>query len=154
MKFSQALNFGEQLGWLTPDCIQWPCAPYLRQCAQLRHALRDYLAYGRMLRPVKLSGDVPAITADWQWYGNSPPVTLPAVLTSTWRAVDGRVVVLLANYTTQPATVTCGYDAAELGVAPAAPVTARTAAGAFDVKSWPRVALPAETVVAVELKPR
>jgi hypothetical protein len=58
-------------------------------------AARDYLVYGRMLRPWKVRGvDV----RDFGW-GKEP-----AVMSATWQAPDGRVGVTLANYADLPQT--------------------------------------------------
>jgi len=50
---------------------------------------RDYLVYGRMLRPWTVSG---VSQRDFGW-GKEP-----SVMTATWRAPDGREGVVLANY--------------------------------------------------------
>jgi hypothetical protein len=50
---------------------------------------RDYLVYGRMLRPWKING---VTWQDFAW-GKEP-----AVQSATWQAPDGRVAVVLANY--------------------------------------------------------
>lgn len=51
---------------------------------------RDYLVYGRMLRPWSVSG---VSQRDFGW-GKEP-----SVMSATWRAPDGRIGVVLANYT-------------------------------------------------------
>ena len=50
---------------------------------------RDYLVYGRMLRPWKVSG---VTQRDFGW-GKEP-----LVQSATWQAQDGRVGVVLVNY--------------------------------------------------------
>ncbi len=115
MKAAQSLVFGEQLGWVGPDVISRPSADFLRRCAQVRVRLNDYLAHGRMLRVPALSGEVPKLTADWQWSGEWP-VTLPAVQTGAWRAADGRVALILANFSPQPVTAGLRPPLAEYGL--------------------------------------
>jgi hypothetical protein len=56
---------------------------------------RNYLVYGRMLRPWKVSG---VTQRDFGW-GNEP-----LVKSSTWRAPDGRVGVVLVNTSNLPET--------------------------------------------------
>jgi hypothetical protein len=56
---------------------------------------RDYLVYGRMLRPWKVSG---VTERDFGW-GKEP-----LVQSATWQAADGRVGVVLANYADLPET--------------------------------------------------
>jgi hypothetical protein len=51
---------------------------------------RDYLVYGRMLRPWKVSG---VTERDYGWFGKEP-----LVQSATWRAQDGRNAVVLANF--------------------------------------------------------
>jgi len=51
---------------------------------------RDYLVYGRMLRPWKVSG---VTERDYGWFGKEL-----LVQSATWRAQDGRTAVVLANY--------------------------------------------------------
>ncbi len=156
-KAAQSLVFGEQIGWLSASVINQKGAVFLRECARMRHLLRDWLANGRMVRPPALSGPMPTLTADWQWSGVWP-VTLPAVQTGAWRARDGRVVVILANFSPQPVTVTAKLDLADYGyVAGAAPrVTARRTDGDSPAGTWangvtPPITVPAEQVLAFEL---
>ena len=56
---------------------------------------RDYLIYGRMLRPWKVSG------VSQRDFGAGKE---PAVASATWQAPDGRVGVVLANYADLPET--------------------------------------------------
>jgi len=56
---------------------------------------RDYLIYGRMLRPWKVSG---VTLRDFGW-GKEP-----LVQSATWQAQDGRVGIVLANYADLPET--------------------------------------------------
>ena len=56
---------------------------------------RDYLVYGRMLRPWKVSG---VTLCDFGW-GKEP-----LVQSATWQAQDGRVGVVLVNYSNLPET--------------------------------------------------
>jgi len=56
---------------------------------------RDYLVYGRMLRPWKVSGVTP------RDFGSGKE---PLVPSATWQAPDGRVGVVLANYADLPET--------------------------------------------------
>jgi hypothetical protein len=56
---------------------------------------RDYLVYGRMLRPWKVSG---VTERDFGW-GKEP-----LVQSATWQAQDGRVGIVLANYADLPET--------------------------------------------------
>jgi hypothetical protein len=99
MKAGQSLVFGEQLGWISPAVVKHEVnGPFLRRCARLRHRLRQYVSTGEMLTPPDFAGDVPTVTADWQWHGEWP-ITLRAVQAGAWRAPDGSVAVILVNVT-------------------------------------------------------
>ena len=68
MKSGQQLVFGEQIGWIDPSVVDQPeNAEFLRQVVRLRWQLRRYFYAGEMLRPPRLTGDIPTVRADWQW---------------------------------------------------------------------------------------
>ncbi len=67
---------------------------WTRRVTHFRAGLaRDYLVYGRMLRPWKVNG------VTWRDFGWGKE---PAVASATWQAQDGRVAVVLANYACLP----------------------------------------------------
>ncbi|MGH9325826.1 MAG: DUF6259 domain-containing protein [Terriglobia bacterium] len=67
---------------------------WTRRVTHFRAGLaRDYLVYGRMLRPWKVNG---VTLRDFGW-GKEP-----AVPSATWQAPDGRVALVLANYACLP----------------------------------------------------
>jgi hypothetical protein len=161
MKAAQSLVFGEQIGWLDPNVIKDAVGgPYVRRVARLRYALRDYLADGEMARPPQLAGDIPAVTADWQWSGEWP-VTTPALLSGAWRARDGRLALLFANVLEKEQSVELVFDGAAYGLKPGAAlsVTPRTEAGpqapaAENTSFRRRITLGAYEVLALEIAPR
>jgi len=53
-----------------------------------------YLGYGEMLRPPRIEGELPTITAK----GSYGPFTLPVVQGSAWLAPDGSVGIFILNY--------------------------------------------------------
>ena len=57
---------------------------------------KDFLVYGRMLRPAKVE-NIKIIR--WQEGGNDHQI--PAVFHAAWQAPDGRIGVVLANWTTE-----------------------------------------------------
>src|SRR5208282_3732883 len=63
---------------------------------------RDYLIYGRMLRPWKVSGV--GIRDFGAGRHEGDPGKEPTVPSATWQAPDGRVGVILANYADLPET--------------------------------------------------
>ncbi len=143
MKTGQALVFGEQLGWINPGVISdAESAAFLRRIARLRYALRDYLAHGEMARPPTLKGDIPTVTADWQWGGKSL-VTTPAVLSGAWRAQDGRLALIFVNVSDAAQSVELDFDAKRYWgeEPPFITVTQRTESGAEEpVREQPKFA--------------
>ncbi|MCC7491461.1 MAG: hypothetical protein IT204_03900 [Fimbriimonadaceae bacterium] len=155
MKAAQSLVFGEQIGWLDTGVIQQESGPFLRDCARLRHGLGEWFPTAKMLRVPQVQGEVPQLTADWAWV-DVWPVTLPALQTGAWRAADGRVAVILANFGEQPLSVKIQLDAADAGLGQRATarlrtVTGVTAAGVWNLAQPQPVSVAAQTVVAYEL---
>lgn len=73
----------------------------LRRTTALRRGKgRDFLVYGRMQRPAHVSGTK---TMRWQWGGRDHQI--PAVFHSAWKSPQGRLAVVLANWTTTVQTV-------------------------------------------------
>ena len=62
---------------------------------------KDFLVFGRMLRPVAVEG---IQTVEWTHGGRSHRI--PAVFHATWQAPDGRMGVVLANWTGQEQAIT------------------------------------------------
>ena len=103
MKAAQQLVFGEQIGWIDPSVVREPeNFEFLKQIVHLRHKIRRYFFAGEMAKPLTLQGDIPQVTADWQWDGQWL-VTTPGVMSGVWRLpAEKRLVILLANVTDQP----------------------------------------------------
>ena len=118
MKAAQQLVWGEQLGWIDPSVIrEQENFAFFRDAVRLRWNLRRYFHAGQMARPPKLVGDIPNVTADWQWSGVWP-VTTPAVMTGAWHLPAGkRLVLLFANVADQAITTRVHYDLREAGLA-------------------------------------
>jgi hypothetical protein len=77
---------------------------------------KDYLVYGRMLRPAEVGG-IP--TVEWTFGGRNNRI--PAVFHACWQAPDGSVGVVLANWTTASQTISIRHaglqsETAELSV--------------------------------------
>jgi len=139
MKAAQQLVFGEQIGWLAPDMVlsakEKPApkpslpavlepaggveksnAEFFREVVRLRWALKRYFYAGEMARPPKLLGDIPKVTADWQWSGQWP-VTTDALFSGAWIQPDRQKLVLLfANVADQPLRVRLEFDASQYGL--------------------------------------
>ena len=79
----------------------------LKSATALRRGpARDYLVFGRMMHPAQVEG-IP--TMRWQHGGRDHQI--PAVFHSAWRAPDGRMGVVLANWTTDTQRCACATRA-------------------------------------------
>jgi len=117
MKAGQQLVYGEQIGWIGPEVVNEKEAfAFLRQIVHLRWRLRRYFNAGQMARPPRLGGQIPKVTADWQWHGVWP-VTTPAAMSSAWQLPsENRTVLLMVNVGDKPIATHLELDAAEYGV--------------------------------------
>ena len=75
-----------------------------------------YLGYGEMLRPPKIEGDFPTITAS----GDYGSFEVPAVQGSAWLAPDGTVGIFILNYDRKKSfDISWTEDLAEIAAIPA-----------------------------------
>jgi hypothetical protein len=131
MKAGQQFVFGEQIGWFGPGVInEKENAAFLLPLLKLRWDLRRYFYAGEMARPPRLTGQIPRVTADWQWSGEWP-VTTDAVMAGAWRLpAEKKLVLLFVNVGDAPVTARVDFDAAEYGFGgPTVRITRRTADG-------------------------
>jgi hypothetical protein len=117
MKAGQQLVFGEQIGWFGPEIIKRPdSGQFLQDCIKLRWRLKKYFYAGRMARPPKLAGDIPKVTADWQWHGEWP-ITTDAIMPGAWRLEnEDKVVLLFVNVSDKPISGHVQFDPREYGL--------------------------------------
>jgi len=104
----------------------------LRTATQMRRGPgRDFLVLGRMLRPA----DVQCEVRTWEHGGKRYEV--PAVAHAAWEAPDGRKALILANWTTEPRTVTIHDarlgDAVQVSASDAETVTQSSSEGSLSV---------------------
>lgn len=117
MKMAQALVWGEQLGWISPDVLEDASSmDFLKCMARLRQKLLRYLARGRMACPPALETDGATVTANWVFVKDLP-VTTPAVLSGAWYRDDSKAIAFtLVNVDELPHTVELEFDAASYGL--------------------------------------
>ncbi len=103
-KLAWGFTTGEQLGWVMFGILKDFDAPkyapqrkYLHDLAACRSAALDFLAFGQYLRPLDF-GQVP-VPVRWDDWSTPREGAFPPVLNSVWRAADGRIGVVLANWT-------------------------------------------------------
>ncbi|MHC4664870.1 MAG: DUF6259 domain-containing protein [Planctomycetota bacterium] len=160
MKAGQQLVFGEQIGWFGPEIIKRPdCGQFLRNCIELRWRLKKYFYAGQMSRPPKLTGEIPKVTADWQWRGEWP-ITTDVIMAGAWRlANENKIVLLFANVSDNSFTLHLGFDASEYGLTgKLLKVTTITPTGLQDrftvnIGDRPELKLTARSVLAWEMIP-
>lgn len=117
---TRELLWGNSLGWFLQDILDKPdkCAILNDLCA-FRQANLDALAYGNLLDELRIAG--PVGTRDYEWLGRRPHfrlfdktfklppskrATMADVIGNWWRTADGRTVLLAANLTEAPQSVT------------------------------------------------
>lgn len=117
MKAGQQLVFGEQIGWIGPEVVnEKENFAFLRQIVHLRWRLRRYFNAGQMARPPRLGGQIPNVTADWQWHGVWP-VTTAVAMSGAWQLPDeNRTVLVMVNVGDKPIATNLELDAAEYGM--------------------------------------
>jgi hypothetical protein len=89
---------------------------YLREMIRLRGRAKPFLIYGRMLRPPQI--DVRGALVRTEILGRDGPeaIVLPGVEASAWRAPDGRIAILLANYSNRNASAQVIFEPARWGL--------------------------------------
>ncbi len=116
------LNLGDHVAWgrwdasdrKNPDVLEM-----IRTISAIRRgAGRDFLVYGRMQHPAKLSG-VDLV----RWKIGDRPYAVPAVAHAAWQAPDGRFGVVLTNWTKEDRSV--AVAAPRLGRSPTLHVCGR-----------------------------
>jgi hypothetical protein len=115
----QALIDGRQNGWMSfalfkPEHAEK--AGYLRQCARYRVAAKRYLTYGRLIQPIESSTAVPQFSDDQFGWNTKHRGTAPLAEGRLWQAEDGKLGVLLANYSDQEIPFTWRVDPAKYGM--------------------------------------
>jgi hypothetical protein len=157
MKAGQQLVFGEQIGWISPSVVkEEKNGAFLREVVQLRHALRRYFYAGEMARPPRLIGEIPRVTADWQWQ-DPWPVTTDALLGGAWRLPrDGKLAMLFVNVSDAPIRAVVDFEAGRqgMGSVPLSLTEAGSQAVAVDPVFKREIAVPARSARAWELAPR
>jgi hypothetical protein len=113
-KEAMLFQFGGQLGW---NGTNWSDKPehrekfaWLAKLAAFRQAALDWLGYGDMLRPPRVTmtrngAPVPRIAQHWVVHKREVATEQPAVTTSAWQASDGRVAVFVINVADKPLAV-------------------------------------------------
>jgi len=90
-----------------------------QRLAAYRQAGLDWLAYGDMLRPPRVTmrdgSPLPHIAEQWIQHKQPIATDQPAVTSSAWRAVDGRVALFVINVSDEPLQIACQVPAEAQG---------------------------------------
>lgn len=105
------LTFGEKIGRFPTFNGHFFTDPFfaggmqlIKKVADYRYAARDYLQYGRLLRPLTFNAPQPPLVS-WffgsgvPWQGHNVPMSQPAITSSIWESPDGRIGIVLYNIT-------------------------------------------------------
>ncbi len=109
-KHAQQFVFGSQIGWSNiPLSLiiekSPPTAAFLRHLAHTWTHNYDFMAQGRMLRPLDLSDQLQPVTRRWATSWNDSEGTevhLLPILNGVFQRIDGSIGVVLVNITTDP----------------------------------------------------
>ena len=105
------------MGWIDPGIVdQKENAEFFKQVVRLRWRLRRYFYAGEMLRPPKMTGNIPDVKADWQWAGEWW-VTTPAVLTGAWKLPQNdKLVMIFVNVSDETVSAKLNVNTTEYGI--------------------------------------
>lgn len=137
-KAAQALVWGEQIGWITPDVVDHPVdVAFLKRLARVRRNLRAYLSCGRMARPPRLETDGSTLTTNWV-FATDIIVTTPTVIAGSWHHErNGAMVLIVVNTDAESShTIRLSFDAADYGLE-----------GELHAREWVATEVPADLPV-------
>jgi len=100
-RMAQSFNYGVQLGRFWMGLVSNThertrrAATFVRKLGRLRVKLKEFISFGRMLKPLELNGDIPNVTFSPYGFPGTyqEDVVIPAVQTSVWN--DGNDIALI-----------------------------------------------------------
>jgi len=152
----------EQMGWFDPDGYKLgsPEVEYLKTlCKALdKGSVKKYLLFGEKVRPPKLAGDNPVLSASWR--ARQKDTEMPAVSHSAWKAEDGTLGLVFTNLDNKSHTISYNVDTKqyELPQNKKYSVKVIDGTGAGRVKSYTSDSfartekIPARSVLVLEIK--
>jgi len=110
---------GKQIGWMDFDLFRRPQfadkVDFLRICAQLRVATREYLTFGRLWEPVMPTQAIPSFEEEFR-EGGLHKGRIPFAEARLWQAEDGHLAVFLVNYGDTDVPFSYALDPAKYGL--------------------------------------
>lgn len=160
MKNAQMFLWGTQLGWFGADVLrpETPEGRYLRKLAKAFSESRKFLLFGEMVRPPKMEGDNPGLSAVWR--RDQRPVEMDAVGCTAWMASDGTLGLAITNCDSQPHAVRYELEVSDYGLPRAARYSVRKVAGDVEFEEIIReegritgqIDLPGMSVLVLEIR--
>jgi hypothetical protein len=113
-KLAQAFVGGTQLGrtslWMIHDPNATVAAPFIKRLATMRYKLKDFLAFGELLKPVTLIGNIPSITSTWTDYGTPIDVTIDAIQASAYKNETGDTIAFIFVNASRQEPINFSFD--------------------------------------------
>ena len=97
-KYAEQLAYGEQIGWMSYQALSYPSPrrSFTKKLAHCRWVLADFLNSSLMEPPLEFERPLERFAPQWGVMDRNV-VTVDKVLTSVWRHVDGRTLVMFLN---------------------------------------------------------
>ena len=108
--FVQGLEPGRTSLWIVHDSNADIAAPFMKKIATMRYKLKDFLAFGEMLRPITVTGSIPTITSSWTDGGTPVDVTISAIQSSVYRHQNSNSVALIFANASITDTLNFSFD--------------------------------------------
>lgn len=108
--FVQGVEPGRQSLWIVKDHNADLARPFIKTIAIMRHKLKNYLAFGTMLKPLQLSGDIPVITSSWTDLGTPVDVTMPAIQTGLYREAGTKNIAAVFSNSSMTETISFSFS--------------------------------------------
>ena len=162
MRNAQMYLWGEQMGWFDPNILnlESPEAKYLKAlCKSLdKETVKKFLFFGEMVRPLKLEGDNPILSASWS--ANQKNTEMPAVSHSAWKAEDGTLGLVFTNMDNSAHTISYNVDTKQYKLPQGKKYSVKIidGVGAGKIKSYNSGSfirtekMPARSVLVLEIK--
>ncbi len=114
-QYANSFVNGVQPGRFYVSTVDLETGPYVRRMGRMRNKLKEYLSFGRMLKPIEIDkSGIENITSNWE----SNSVTISALQSSLWRNRDeDKAMILFANASkTKTLNFTLDFDGSTRGL--------------------------------------
>lgn len=159
----QAFIFGRQNGWMDLGLFKPKFSKqvaFLRECARLRVATKDFYLYGRLLGMVDPTNTLPTFTSsEFGRWKKKHTGTVPDVKATLWKSKDGSLGVFMANFVQKDVPFRFSIDPLKYGmkagkfelieITPHGRRQLRTVSGTVSMTET----LPPASVKVLEIKP-